>query len=139
MNFLRGRGWCNADDDLLVGIESGLFLLGGGGVSPEPAAMDFCVAYLQWQHKSAFGTSSGFMLPRSIREKFVSPEGSFLVRDTPYTLDDAVKELGYTDNARVGHSIGIVGLLSDGRLSREDYTFEAVRNALIGMFPEIKE
>lgn len=125
-------------DVLYIGIESGLFMLGGdpeaGHEFVPPQVMDYCVVFAMIGDQYAFGTSSGFALPDSLGSKFAEG-GQFNPPVEKYTLDDAAKEVGLTANPRVGYDVGIVCLLSGGRLSREDYTFEAVRNALFGLFP----
>ncbi len=126
-------------DHVLIGIESGLFAI-GGYAGFEARVMDYCVVAIQWKDRQAFGTASGFTLPYAVGAKFFRPvkgHGPGPVWVTPpeknYTLDDAGKELGITNDPKAGQNIGIVGVLSRGLLSREDYTFEAVRNALFSM------
>lgn len=114
--------------DMYVGIESGLFLMRPGG-----PVMDFCVVYLWTPNGESFGTSSGFMLPLKVQTQFLDETGAFRPDLGSYTLDHALKDLGLTENPRLGYDIGLVGLLSEGRITREDYTFEAVRNALLGL------
>lgn len=113
---------------LYIGIESGVFEL------PEvtDAVLDICVVYLRFGEREAWGTSSGWMLPDEISALFVKGVSDTTKR---YTLNDAVREAGLTDDASIGKTLGAVALLSGGLLSREDYTLEAVRNALFGMFP----
>lgn len=134
LNLLPGE-----PDVMHIGIESGLFMLGGDTQTTTfvPAqVMDFCVAYVLVGKRSAFGTSSGFALPTMLSHKFTGPAGAFARHpDGTYTLDDAAHEAGLSDQTRLGYDVGIVGLLSGGRLSREDYTLEAVRNALFGLVP----
>lgn len=48
-------------------------------------------------------------------------------------LDPAVHRAGLTDNQRIGYSQGIIGILSQGRVTREDYSRPAVSMALVGM------
>lgn len=56
-----------------------------------------------------------------------------LVVDEGLELDPAVRRAGLTDNARIGYAQGIIGVLSQGRVTRQDYSRPAVSMALVRM------
>lgn len=56
-----------------------------------------------------------------------------LVVDKGMELDPAVKKAGLTDNERIGYAQGIIGILSQGRVTRLDYSKPAVSMALVRM------
>lgn len=70
-----------------------------------------------------FGHSSGFQLPRQISQ---------LVYREKMGINTAVHKLGLTDNPKIGNSPqGFLGLLTDGRITRADYTAMGLHMALI--------
>ncbi len=104
--------------DLFVGIESGTLQLGDD-------TLDLCVAWLEVDGHHSVATSSSFCLPPAVAG-LLSPAKVA----AGYNLDHACRDAGLTKSNRLGGNIGLVGLLSKGVLTREDYTFEAFRNAL---------
>lgn len=109
--------------DLFVGIESGIFRLDRGEV------LDLCFVYLEVREgASSLGTSSAFLVPNHVASQISQDRV-----DRGYTLDNACRDAKLTTEDRLGYQVGLVGLLSGGLLTREDYTFEAVRNALFGL------
>jgi inosine/xanthosine triphosphatase len=70
------------------------------------------------------GLGPAFELPEDVT-RMVVHEG--------LELDPAVHRAGLTDNQRIGYSQGIIGILSRGRVTREDYSRPAVSMALVGM------
>lgn len=112
---------------LFIGIESGLF----HGYTNQ-ILVDQCVVVAYFNRKVGWGVSSGFQLRRDMTDLITTVKLDGL-RDG-YTLDHAAKELGYTQEGRLGYSQGLIGLLSAGWVTREDQTYEAVRNALMSLF-----
>ena len=97
-----------------LGIESGLFELDG-------AHYDVCIvsAYDGTQHH--LGYSCAFQIPPTILEH-VTARG--------LDLSQACNAAGITSDPKLGERGGLIGLLSGGRLTREDYTVQAVTTAL---------
>ncbi len=46
-------------------------------------------------------------------------------------MNDAAHRAGFTQNPRIGSAEGLVGIMTKGRLTRKEYTKEAIRTALI--------
>lgn len=46
-------------------------------------------------------------------------------------MNKAAYQAGFTKNPKVGSAEGLVGIMTKGRLTRKDYTKEAIRMALI--------
>lgn len=67
-----------------------------------------------------YGYSSAFTIPEKIM--FHVKKG--------LDLSQATKMAGYTVSANIGNEEGLIGILSDGRVTRKDQLREAVRNAL---------
>ena len=102
-----------------VGIEDGLY--------PAPGAaeghLNVCVAsVIDPDGRQNFGASSSFMVPAPIARHIL---------DEGLDLSQALRAEGLTGHADIGRDVGAVGLLSRGRLVRQDYTKQAVLAALI--------
>lgn len=70
------------------------------------------------------GLGPAFELPEEIT-RLVVQEG--------WELDPAVRQVGLTTNKRIGYDQGLIGLLSQGRVTREEYSYPAVSMALVAM------
>lgn len=68
------------------------------------------------------GQTSGFMIPRRVSRR---------IRGEGIQLDEAWRREGLTNEERIGYGRGVIDLLSNGILNREQYLTEAVRNAII--------
>ena len=51
--------------------------------------------------------------------------------DDGLDMTQAALKAGLTDNPKVGSAEGLVGIMTKGRLTRKEYTKEAIRTALI--------
>lgn len=103
--------------DLSVGIESGFLEapLANGGL------MEVTVCAIYDGNQVHYGFSSGFNCPEDIM-KYVRRGKN---------LNDAAFLAGYTSNPEVGKAEGIIGVLTRGRVTRKEYTKQAIRMALI--------
>lgn len=105
-------------DVLAFGVESGLFDIPFGYCTKA----DICVCCI-FDGKSFFlGYSQPFVLPRNVE---------ILVVNNGMDLNGAFHTLRMTDNPKIGHAEGMVSILSGGRITRKDYTMQAIRGALI--------
>jgi non-canonical (house-cleaning) NTP pyrophosphatase len=69
-----------------------------------------------------YGTSSAFEYPKEITD---------MVRSRALDISEALGATGYTNNPSIGAAEGAIGILSEGRLNRKDYTKQALRSAFI--------
>jgi inosine/xanthosine triphosphatase len=106
------------EGDLGIGIESGLSKLTYDG---KERFFCFCVAAVYDGTKTMVGKSTFFELPKKVSEYI--KEGK--------TLNDATRLGGLTINEEIGKGQGIVGILTNGRVPRKDYTKQALTMALI--------
>jgi len=106
--------------DLSFGIESGLIEVPG----TQTGTMDCCVCAIFDGTKYAIGISSAFECPPLVT-RFAKDEG--------LDLNQAFLKAGLTDDPKIGSSIGAVGLLTNGRVSRMEYTKQAITMAMIAI------
>ena len=109
---------CFKDCNFSVGLESGLMKV------PETKSgyMDFTACAIFDGSKIHLGLSSAFEHPKIVMEK--------ILKDG-LDASTAFYAAGLTENTYIGHSEGIIGLLTKNRLTRKEYTKEAIRTALI--------
>ncbi len=106
---------------LSVGLESGLI--------PVPMTktgymnVSVCALYDGRSHFTGLGPA--FELPAVIVD---------LVINKQLELDEAIFASGFSENPRIGYSEGIIGMLTDGVVTRKDYMIPAVTMALSGYF-----
>lgn len=105
------------ENDLGIGIEAGVFEV------PEVRSryLNVTIAVV-YDGASYVGMSSGFEWPQSWI-KLMQTEG--------LTVRDAAFKTGFTDDENIAHEGGLVGLLTNGRVTRKDYVQEALRMALM--------
>jgi inosine/xanthosine triphosphatase len=108
-----------------VGLESGLV--------PIPLTrtgymnLSVCVIY---NGKELYtGISPAFELPDNITK---------LVIHEKLELDEAILKSGLSANPRIGYSEGIIGVLTDGVVTRKDYMLPAVTMAMAQLLPTLK-
>ena len=113
----RARG-SFADCDYSFGIEAGLMLV----PFTKTGRMETCACAVYDGKNVYIGLSSAFEYPPVITRMILSGiEGS-----------DAVRIAGLTDHVKLGNTEGgLIGLLTKGRVSRKEYTKQAIVNALI--------
>lgn len=111
----RNAGVC----EYSVGLESGLM--------PVPYTrsgfLDFC--FCVWYNGMApfVGMSSGFEYPLGITN---------LILDG-VEASDAARRTGLTDHPKIGTAEGIIGIMTKGRITRNDYTKQSIMMALTGL------
>jgi inosine/xanthosine triphosphatase len=104
--------------DLAVGIESGLMRI------PEARTgfLEVCICAIYNGNRHCLGASCAFELPRSVVE---------LVVGRGLDLNSAVMNAGLTKCADIGTQQGAIGILTNDRITRKDYTTQALVTALI--------
>lgn len=109
----RARNAFRIPCDLSVGIESGLM--------PVPSTlsgyMDFCVCAFYDGKRPYLGISSMFEYPENITRMIVY-DG--------LEASDAAKKAGITNHEKIGNEGGIISIISGGKLTRPEYTRQAL-------------
>lgn len=113
------------DCDFAIGLES--------GIMPVPHSrmgwMDFTACIIFDGKKTCLGLSSCFEYPKEVTRLLIE-------NDTEASY--AFRAAGLTDHERIGYAEGAIGILTNGRLTRKEYTKQALRTALIQLeHPEL--
>ena len=106
------------DCDYSFGIESGLMKV----PNTKTGYMDVSVCVIYDGKEFHIGLSSSFEYPTEVTKLVFSEE---------LDIDEAMYKLNLTENKRIGRSEGVIGFLTKGRLTRKDYTKQAIITALI--------
>lgn len=112
--------------DFSVGLESGLIpvpLTRSGYMN-----LSVCAIFNGKDH--FLGLGPAFELPEAITR---------LVIDQNLELDEAIFQSGFSSNPRIGYSEGIIGMLTQGVVTRKDYMVPAVTMAMAGLLPTLKD
>jgi len=104
--------------DYSFGIESGLMAVPG----TKTGHMDVCVCAIFDGKEYHLGLSSAWEAPKEVANYMLN-EG--------LDMNDAAYKAGFTKNRRIGSAEGLIGIMTKGRLTRKEYTKEAIRTALI--------
>lgn len=99
-------------------IESGLMSV----PSTKSGFMDVCVCAIFDGNEYHLGLSSAWEAPKQVMHHMLV-EG--------LDMTQAAVKAGFTDNPNIGAAEGLVGIVTKGRLTRKDYTKQAIRTALI--------
>jgi len=100
------------------GLESGLFAAPGTNTG----FLEACTCAIYDGTNYYIGLSCGFEVPAAILK--------FVLEDK-MDLSQACFASGITNNANLGGSEGLIGLLSRGHINRKEYTQQAIVSALI--------
>ncbi len=106
------------DCDYGLGLESGLMAV----PNTKSGFMDVCVCAIFDGNECHLGLSSAWEAPRQVMNHMLN-DG--------LDMNQAALKAGFTDNLKVGSAEGLVGIMTKGRLTRKEYTKEAIRTALI--------
>lgn len=104
--------------DYAVGLESGIFPV----PNTKSGYMDVCMCAIYDGKEYHLGASPMFEYPKKLID---------LIFKNNYEVDDAAKEIGITDNPRIGRAEGVIGILTSGVINRQAYTKIAVITALV--------
>lgn len=109
--------------DLAFGIESGLLVV------PDCASgiMDICACAIFDGRDVHMGISSAFVCPPAVIE---------CMRRDGVEVQEACLRVGITPHADLGRREGLIGVLTRGRVTRKEYTVQAVKSAMIGVETE---
>ena len=106
------------DCNYSFGIESGLMSV----PQTKTGSMDFCACAIYDGAKCHIGLSCAFEFP---------PVVTKMIHEQGIDANEAFYRCGLTKDRKVGSSDGAIGLLTNGRMTRKDYTKQAVQMALI--------
>lgn len=106
------------DCDYSFGLESGLMAV----PNTKSGFMDVCVCAIYDGLEFHLGLSSAWEAPKKVMEH--------MLKDG-LDMNQAAFKAGFTKDPKVGSSEGLVGIMTKGRLTRKEYTKEAIRTALI--------
>ncbi|MFP4515025.1 MAG: DUF84 family protein [Parcubacteria group bacterium] len=104
--------------DYSFGIESGLMAV----PYTKSGYMDVSVCAIFDGKDYHLGLSSAWEAPEKV---------SKLMLEDNLDMNEAAHEAGYTANKKIGSAQGLVGIMTKGRLTRKEYTKQAIRTALI--------
>lgn len=100
-----------------IGLESGLMRVPGS----RTGFMNFVACSIHDGNNYSLGLSQAFEFPKEI----IGLVGKGM------NIGQAVYEIGLTENSKIGSSEGIISVLTKGRITRKDYTKQAIQMALI--------
>jgi inosine/xanthosine triphosphatase len=106
------------DCDFSFGLESGLMAV----PNTKSGFMDVCVCAIFDGNEYHLGLSSAWEAPKKVMHHML--KGGL-------DMNEAAFKAGLTKNLKVGSAEGLVGIMTKGRLTRKEYTKEAIRTALI--------
>ena len=110
----------NEEIVLALGIESGLFF-----TQPDGRCFDVCVCS---------STTDGINFNQGMSCAFeVPPPVARFVLEEGMDLSQASIAAGLTNNPKLGEAEGLIGILSQGRVTRQQYTEQAVTMSLMFM------
>ena len=112
----RARKAYNKQYAYSFGIESGLIEV------PYTPLMDICFCVVYDGKEQSIGSSVAFEVPVLV---------SSIVIEKNMNLTQACYEAKLTSSKTIGSAEGIIGLLTKGRVTRKDYTKQAIQMALI--------
>ena len=100
------------------GIESGLMQV----PYSQTGSMDFCACAIYDGENHFLGLSCAFECPPAVMR---------LVHEEGLDLNNACYKAGLTNDPKIGNSEGIIGILTNGRVTRKEYTKQAIIMALM--------
>jgi len=110
------------DCEYSFGLESGLMKIPD---CSKTGYMDVCVCAIFDGRESHLGLSSAWEVPKAVMCHI----------ENGLNMTDASVMAGLTQNKALGAAEGLIGIMTKGRLTRKDYTKEAIRTALIHLEP----
>ncbi|HEY9701105.1 MAG TPA: inosine/xanthosine triphosphatase [Allocoleopsis sp.] len=100
------------------GIESGLMIV----PYTETGYMNICACAIYDGSKNYIGLSSAYEYPKKIIDGIFNEN---------LNVEEALNKLNFTTNPKIGAAEGAIGIFTDGKITRKDYTKQAITNALI--------
>ncbi|MBI4140228.1 inosine/xanthosine triphosphatase [Candidatus Woesearchaeota archaeon] len=107
------------DCEISIGIESGI--MPAQGTRTGYIGVCVCAIYTGKENDFYIGQSTGFEYPTEVIKRVI---------EKGMEIDDAFKDAGFTDNPRIGYSTGVIGYLTNNKITRKSLAKEAIRMAL---------
>ena len=104
--------------DYSFGIESGLTEV----PYTKTGYLDFCACSIYDGKQHHLGLSCGIEFPPGVIKR---------IFEENVEIDEACFREGITDNRKIGRAEGLIGILTKGRISRKEYTQQAIQMALV--------
>ena len=108
-----------SDCEYGIGIESGWMKV----PKTKSGYMDICVCAIYDGKDIHLGLSSAWEFP--------DPNITNLIINEGLDTTQAINKVGLTNNPQIGSEEGVISILTKGRMTRKDYTKQALRTALI--------
>ena len=103
-----------------IGMESGLFEQGG-------KMFDVCACVIYDGENTHVGYSCAWELPNVVTKLF---------KEQNMNLTDAFNKAKICDDPKIGDKGGVIKIVTGGRVTRPDYTVQAIQMALAAMDPK---
>ena len=104
--------------NLGIGVESGLMTV----PYTKTGYMDFCACAIYDGNQAHLGLSSAFEFPKEVTR---------IILEQDVDANEAAYRANLTGEKKIGSSDGIIGIITKNRVTRKDYTQQAIRMALI--------
>ena len=106
------------DCDISIGIESGIL----PAENTITGYLGACGCIIYDGRQIYFGMGDAFEYPSEVIR---------LVIEKGMEIDEAFKQAGFTDNPRIGYANGVIGFLTNNRITRKDLAKSALKMALV--------
>ncbi len=107
------------DCDYGIGLESGLMIV----PKTKSGYMDICACAIYDGEDFHLGLSSAWEFPNKDIIDSMLKDG--------LNMSQAINKFGLTSSEKIGSEEGAIGILTKGRMTRKEYTKQALRTALI--------
>ncbi len=107
------------DCDYSIGIESGLMRV----AAAKSGYLDICACIVYDGMNHHLGISSAWEFPDTRIFDMLTKEGM--------EMTDAIKKIGLTEKENISSEEGAVGIVTQGRVDRKEYTKQGLRMALV--------
>lgn len=114
-----------ANCDYSFGLEAGLIRV----PYTDSGYMDICVCAIFNGKRHFLGLSPAWEVPKQIVDCIINYD---------VDMNEAARRAGLTKNKKVGYKEGLIGLLTEGKITRKEYTKEAIKMALVCLLNSTK-
>jgi non-canonical (house-cleaning) NTP pyrophosphatase len=122
INRANNARFFTSEGNICIGIESGIYTIRQVGGEDLIFDSTCCAVSVPYRPAVYLGYSSAWQVPRDI---------AAMILNEGLEMDEAFVACGYTKDPHIGRTVGAIGLVSDGRETREQYTQAALAAALL--------